>query len=309
MGIRGLYIYLALIACTLLAGCDKDVNEFTPSPVTDTTWVQQISNSSAVVSLADTLQLSPLTDSIELSEADTVFLDSIQCVVPPGGLAMASGSPYTGVAEVQCLLLDKPGDWVRAFMGTTFQGKLIKTGAALYVSITAQGVSLQPTQTVELSFLLQNPFQGQTVWSGAYTQHLLEWKTAVSSASLTSAQNIITLTTPTLGWFLYGALLDPGTGSLTVTLPTSFSNANTAVFCVLPDDRALAVLQGDAGTRTFVASGLPGGVNATIVSITFTGDVFYLASQTVTLASGSTEVRLTPAVQSLTYITSYLEQL
>lgn len=309
MRIKGLYICFAYAICALLTGCAKDINEFTPSPITDTAWVQQISPSDAVALLADTLRLSPVVDSIGLGGADTLFLDSLQCIVPFQGLETAPGLVYTGAAEVRCLLLDKPGDWLRASMGTTFQGKAVKTGAALYVSFTAHGAPLQPTGTVQISFLSPNPFPEDSVWTGAYAQYLLQWTAPVTGASLTTTQNIVTLTTPTLGWLLCGAPLAGTTGSLTVTLPNSFSNANTAVFCVLPDDRALVPLRGDAGTRTFVTSGLPGGAGATIVSLTFTGDAFYLGTQPVTLAAGPTMVNLAPALQSLPYITSYLEQL
>ena len=309
MRIKGLYICFVLGICTLLTGCAKDINEFTPSPITDTAWVQQISPADAVALLADTLRLSPLVDSIALGGADTLFLDSLQCIVPFRGLETTYGSVYTGVAEVQCLLLDKPGNWLRAFMGTTFQGKTIQTDAALYISFTANGALLRPTGPIGISFFSTDPIPEDSVWAGAYTQYLLEWTAPVAGATVTATQNIVTLTTPTLGWLLCGAPLSGTTGSLTVTLPNSFSNANTAVFCVLPDDRALAPLQGDPGARTFVASGLPGGARATIISLTFTGDAFYLATQSVTLASGPNAVNLTPALHSLTYITSYLEQL
>jgi hypothetical protein len=239
-----------------------------------------------------------------------LFLDSIQCIIPFQGLETAQGAAYTGAAAVQCLLLDKPGDWIRAYMGTTFQGKVIKTDVALYVSFTAQGTPLRPSGTIQVSCALQQAtLQTDSVWTGDYTQYLLQWTSPVKGASANTTQNILTLTTPTLGWLFCGEPLDAATGTVTVTLPNSFSNANTAVFCVLPDERVVAPLRGDPDTRTFVASGLPGGVAATVISLTFTGDSFYLAAQNLTLVTGPVTVNLTPTLQSLAYITSYLEQL
>lgn len=311
MRIPRLYIGLLYIFCVVFSGCDKDVNAFIPTPISDTAWVQQIPASGAIGDLEDTLRLTPAVDSIQLSRTDTLSLDGMQCILPGSGWTTGSGTSYTAGAQVRGLLLNKPGDWIRQFLSTTVPGALAHTRAVVYLAVTAQGTTLETSGQVKVSFPVQDTFQGDSVWTGDYTKNLLQWTAVVPGASLVNGlQNTLTLTTPSLGWLLCGAPTSGGAaGSLTVALPNTFSNANTAVFCLFASDRALVYLQGDYASRTFIASGLPSGVAATLISLSFTGHTFYLGTQSVTLAPGPTTINLAPGLQSLAYITSYLEQL
>jgi hypothetical protein len=296
----------------MLFGCNKDVSRFTPTPFADTDWVQQILPSSAVSLLADSLSLPPFVDSVQLAGADTVSLVDMQCILPDSGWVTAYGTSYTGGAQVSALLLNRPGEWIRQFASTVYQGTLIQTGALLYLSVSADGALLRPSLPIRVSFPTTATFPEADIYTGGYDQTLLQWTSLVSGNSLTMAQDTVYLATTQTGWLLCGGPLAASTrapGTVVVTLPNGFSNANTAVFCLIPGSRALAYLRGDPNSRTFAASGLPAGTNATLFSLTLTGNTFYLGTRVITLSSGETTYNISPGLESLSDITSFLEHL
>lgn len=289
MHVRRLYIVWGLMGFT---GCAKDVTQFSPTPLSDTAWVQQVPANSAVARLRDTLQIPIPADTVLLSHTDTLALGALQCILPGTGWFDGQGLVYTGAATVRARLFAKPGEWIRQFAGTLIQGVPIGADALVYLDVSVNGSALSPIDTIW--------FQagGDSLWSGGYAQNTLQWNIPGGLPN--------TLHT---GWFLFGASVPGGAATLTVTMPSGFSNANTAVFCWMPDKRVLAVLQGDYNTRSFTASGLPVDDRSTVVCITSTGSGYYLAVQPVALTGGQISVTPGPGLQTLGYITSYLEQL
>ena len=271
-----------LLGLGCLQGCTKDVARFSPGPLSDTAWVQQVSAASAVARLRDTLQLPSSTNTVVLNQPDTLSF----CILPGSGWVTQQGTAYTGPAQVQMQLLDKPGEWIRVFAGTFVQGLPVSADAIAYLNVSAGGMALSATDLIRFTL-------GDSLWLGNYVQNALQWNAASTQT----------------GWLLFGTTLAAGGGQLTVTVPATFSNANTVVFCWLPDKRVLACLQGDFASRTFGMSGLPSSNQATIISLTMTGSGYYLGVQPAALTGGAVSVTLSPALQSLGYITSYLEQL
>lgn len=285
---RRLHIVSWLI---VLTGCTKDVAQFSPTPLSDTAWVQQVSASAAVAGLRDTLRYAIATDTVQLSQTDTLLLGSISCILPGSGWTTGQGSSYTGAAIVRARLFDKPGELIREFAGTLVQGSPVSVDAVVYLEVTVGGAALTPKDTIGFT-------TGDSLWSGDYEQNSLQWNTPGGPPGVLHT-----------GWFLFGSTAPGGVNTLTVTLPSGFSNANTAVFCWMPGKRVLSLLQGDYNTRSFATPGMPTDSQATIVSLTSTGAGYYLGAQTATISGGQVSVALTPGTQTLGYITSYLEQL
>jgi hypothetical protein len=294
----------------LLSGCAKDINQFTPAPVTDTAWVQQVSAGSALARLSDTLRLSPLTDTIQIPSFDTLSLGGMQLLLSGATWTGVNGASYTGAAQVHALLVVKRGDWIREFLSTTCGAQLIQAGAAIFLSVTSGGDTLMSEGSLTITIPLQSVVDIEGVWSGTYTPYFLQWTAPASGATVADSPTSWSLTTPATGWLLCGqAYTGDTTASAAVILPNSFSNDNSAVFCLLPAVNILVALKGDPASRTFTTQGLPAGTYATFFSLTYTGNAYYLGVKTVTLQSGTTTVTLSPTLQPLSSLVSYLEQL
>ncbi|TDX01038.1 hypothetical protein [Dinghuibacter silviterrae] len=297
------------ICSSILPGCSKDINEFTPSVVVDTAWVQQITSANAVAKLSDTLQLSPASQTVQLPSTDTLSIDGMTC--PLSGLTWTGTTAYTGAAQVQGLLVEKPGEWIRQFLSATYQGKPIQTGAALFLSVTGGGNTLEPNGYLTIFIPVQDSVDVDGIWSGGYTPPFLQWAAPVSGASVTDTATGLKLTTPATGWLLCGRPFSGDTSaSVTAILPNSFSNANSAVFCLLPAQHLLVGLKGQPSTRTFTVSGLPAGAAAILVSLSYAGNsTYYLGTASFNLGSGTSTEFMTPSLQTLSSLISYLEQL
>ena len=311
-----------LCTCLLmiLTGCTKDSSQFIASPLSDTAWVQQILPANAIAHLSDTLHINPVSDSVNLLMGDTATLSGIQYVFPAGGWETETGVAFQGTALLQDLLLQKPGDWIRNFVSTSYQGKPIQTSAVVYFNVSSGSETLKPTSQVLVTFPVSNPSQTDSLFSGSYTDNTLQWSGTIpgvyGSRGKTNVDGFVqyaqTFGTQQTGWLMSGMessdSLNNGS-KLVVVLPNQFSNANSAVFCLLKDLPAVVMLTGDYSTRTFIGSNLPVGATANIITLTFTGNSFYLGTQTLTLENGAVAVSVNPSLATLPSLIQYLQQL
>jgi hypothetical protein len=306
-------LLIGLGLCMLMEpGCTKDQNEFIPAPGTDTVWVTQVTPGDAVMHLADTLSSIPSTVSVDLSLSDSVTISGMRLNLP-AGWQTAAGAPFTGQATLQASLLQSPGGWIRNFIPTTYGGRLVRTNAVLNFSVQAGGVSLQPTGTVLVSIpTTGSMFEMDSLISGSYSGSLLQWTGMVDYSYFQQTSGEVSFAMRQTGWLMYGTPL-PDTvnanNQLVVSLPNQFTNANSAVFCWLSGYSSLVSLTGNYASKTFMANNLPAGSPVTIISITLTGGTFYLGTQNVTLTNGTLSVSISPNIQTLSSLTSYLEQL
>lgn len=289
-------------------GCTKDQNEFIQAPGTDTVWVTQVGTGDAIVRLADTLSVTPASVSVNLSQRDSVTVSGMQVVLSAGWQTTA-GASFSGQATLQASLLQSPGAWIQNFVATTYGGKLVQTAAVLNISVQTGGASLQPTGTVLVS--IPSPgsaLQEDSLFSGNGQQ----WTGILNYNYFEQTPTGIIFATPQTGWLMYGTLLSDTVNTnaqMVVTLPNEFTNANSAVFCLIKGYASVAALNGDFASKTFIGSNLPAGAAATIVTLTYTGGVIYMGTKDVTLASGTLAVSISPTIQTVSSLLSFLEQL
>jgi hypothetical protein len=262
--------------------------------------------------MADTLRSQPATDSVSLSQGDSVSISGMQIVVS-AGWQTAAGTPFTGRASLQATLLESPGAWIRNFAPTTYGGKLVHTDAILQFSLQSGNTSLQPTGTTLLSIPVSgSAIEMDSLFVGGYSGDLLQWTGTIPNSYFLQTPGQVSFTTPKTGWLMYGVPLSDTVNTnaqLVVTLPNEFTNANSAVFCLFKGYSALVSLTGDYASKTFTGSNLPAGSSATIISLTLTGGTFYLGVQDVTLTAGSLAISISPGIQTLSSLTASLEQL
>lgn len=318
--------FLTVLGLWMLAGtgCTKDQNEFIQSPGTDTVWVTQVGAGDVIVQLADTLSVTPSGVSVTLSQSDSVTIAGMQLVLP-SGWQTAAGASFSGPATLQASLLQTPGAWIRNFVSTTYGGKLVRTDAVLNISVQegapavlnisaqAGGAALQPTGTVLVSIPSQGSvLQEDSLFGGGYSGNTLQWTGILNYNYFEQTPSEVSFATPQIGWLMYGTLLSDTVNTnaqLVVTLPNEFTNANSAVFCLLNGYASVAALKGDVPSKTFIANDLPVGAAATIVTLTYTGGVIYLGTKNVTLTNGTLAVSISPNIQTLSSLLSFLEQL
>jgi hypothetical protein len=303
---------LGCAACIVMGtGCTKDQNVFIQAPGTDTVWVSQVGTGNAISHLADTLATQPSSDSIDLSQTSTLAIGGMR-VILPAAWQTAAGAVFTGRAALQAVLMQKTGDWIRNFIPTAYGGKLIRTDAILYISVREGNSTLQPAGTMRLSIPAKSGFEMDSLFSGGYSGNQLQWTGTETYSYFSESPDSVTFATAQTGWLMYGTPL-PDTvntnAQLIVTLPNQFTNANSAVFCLLKGYPALVSLKGDYSSKTFIGSSLPAGSNATIITLTYTGGTFYLGTKNITLATGAFAVAISPTIETLPSLTAYLEQL
>ena len=308
------------------AGCTKDQNEFIQAPGTDTVWVTQVGSGDAITQLSDTLSVAPSSVSVNLSQLDSVAIGGMQ-VVLSAGWQTAAGASFSGQATLQASLLQSPGAWIRNFVSTTYGGKLVSTAAVLNLSVqesasavlnvSAQtgAASLQPTGTVLISIPSSgSALEEDSLFSGnaGNAGNGLQWTGILNYNYFEETPTEVSFATPQTGWLMYGTLLSDTINTnarLVVTLPNEFTNANSAVFCLLKGYTSVAALKGDFASKTFIGSNLPSGAAVTIVTMTYTGGVIYLGTKDVTLANGTLTVSISPNIQTVSSLLSFLEQL
>jgi hypothetical protein len=101
---------------------------------------------------------------------------------------------------------------------------------------------------------------------------------------------------------------------ISTTLPSNYTNANTATFLVFRELRSVLSMHANASEKTFVSDKVPNGKLVTVVVMSKQGNDYFLGKESATTGVNATannvqKVNVTPVKTSLADIKLYLATL
>ncbi len=319
--------YLILIAGTLLfSSCQKNIDVFVPDGTTgpDTTWYATVSSSMPVAALQTSLLIEPTRDSIEISSANFTYLTTssgIQCDFPPLCCATAAGTLVTGRVQVELFVIKKKGDMVLMNKPTTSNGNLLVSAGEIFVRLLKNGqeVNLVPGARITIRYTdlpvntSMKLFYGEELANGQFN-----WTPNADTANVLGMNTqVYEITTKRLHWINVDALYDT-TGitrsTVSVKLPSNYTNANTTAFVVFKDMRSVVRMNPDLPEKRFITGKMPAGKAAYIVVLSKQGNDYFMAKESITTGvnvttNGNQPFSLTPVKTALADIKAWLATL
>ena len=328
---RKVYIGVVLMAgIFILNACNKDTDIFVPDPGQqtgpDSTWYSSITPSMPVNSLQQSLFLSPNLDSIEVSNGpDTInSAAGLQCIFPPYSCVDSNDLPVTGTVYIESYLLKNRGSFISMGLPTISNGNLLVSGGAFFIQLQQNNTALHLAANTRLSISYSDTAisQQMELFDGSFTNTTngqFNWAPDTSSSNRVFAYNGgYEITSNNLNWIncdhFYGDTTNNNKTSLSITLPSNLTNANTLAYIVFNNMRSVMPMNGDAASKEFTANKIPAGLNVTIITISQDGNFYYLGQQAVvtTLPVGGNaipSISITPARVSLNDIITFLNSL
>ena len=319
-------IFSLLLSLVLCSSCQKNLDEFIPDNQAgpDTTWLPVVTSTMPVFSLRNSLLMEVKKDSTELLTAPVTInaTSGIQCMIPVNSFLTAAGTPVTGRIHINTLLVRKRGEFIRMGIPTTSNGRLLVSGGAIFISARKENTNLQlgTNGRIYLHYadnplLLnlkvfnseQNPGPG---FNWILNQDSINNKVMVSN-------NAYDILSNRLQWIGAHSILDTNSlaqTSISVRLPSNYTNSNTIVYVSFDDFRSVTALNSNYSARLFTSGRIPVGKHVTVVVLSKQADDYYLGyQQTITAASAGTTghqlVNITPVKKSLDSIKQYLDNL
>ena len=321
-------VTLLLTACILfLNACKKDSDVFVPDPgqVTgpDTNWVNSITSSMPASIMKTNLLIDPYRDSFEVNANYATINTSLglQCIFPPNCCIDNLGVAVTGKVQVEIYVIKKKGDMVRMDKPTTSDGRLLVSGGEIFINLLKNGqpITLAPSAKVYLRYIDYPVSTQMKLFYGEIINiERFNWNINHDTTNLLAAFNQgYEISTKRLHWINCDYFYDTTTSNRTkvqTELPPNFTNANTYVYLVFNDMRAVMGMYGEPSVKKFISSTVPTGKAVTIVVLSKQGNDFYLGKQTVTTALSSgvsvnQNVSITPLKTARADILSFLANL
>jgi hypothetical protein len=319
--------FLVLMA-VLFTSCKKDTDIFIPDTTSgglDTNWVAAVTDLSPVSEIKRLIKKENLVDSIDATVGGTLTTsEGLTVVVLPQSLLLQNGQLATGKIYIETILVKQRGDMVRLDKPTTSSGRLLVSGGEIFIRIRKENeeLHLAPGKGIYIKYSDASPSSLMKLFYGDESvPDRFNW---LAADSLNGTSIGIT-TQPGLGYELFSNRLrwincdyfaDTTAGRIIVasSLPADYTNANTAVYLVFRDLKAVAGMYGDMNTKRFASSKVPIGKTAIVVSITKKGtNSYYLGHETITTGqtslNGVQTIPLKPQPTSLTDIKAYLNTL
>ena len=308
-----------------LTSCQRDLDEVVTNPVNPGNidyWYNNIPDTASSTLLRDELRPELELDSFQITPGTvTVFGNPIglQVTVAGGDLVSGISQSYQGIVSLRSKLVKKKGDMIRWGLSSSSNNELLVSGMLFYTSFEGTGgpLTIAPNKSIIGSSpdtpVLQSmkTYHGQTFINGNNS-----WLPGVDTSLnfVQSANNYYRVFTNNQGWNMAGMVYNNATTpstNLSLALPANFTNANTIAYISFNDMRSVLPLTGNAITRKFTASAVPGNLPITVTVMSKIGNNYYLAQSLVTTdAQNNTQtITLTPAASSLQEINSFLDTL
>lgn len=322
-------VIISLIFLTsLLSACQKDLDTFVPDPGQivgpDTTWYSNVPAGMPVNALRTSLLLPLHNDSLQLTNGaayTTITTGSgIRCTFPANCLVASNNVVASQNIQLENLLVKKKGDMIRMEVPTTsYQQVIVSEGAILLRARKdttelrlAQGTRLTINYPVPLPVVPANLFFNETFSGNGFN-----WTENTDSVfnSLTSNSEGYTITSNKLNWMCMANVYNTAADvtRLTTGLPNHYTNANTIVYLVFNNIKAVVKLKPDVDTHQFKSIPVPADQSVTMVVLSKQGDDYYLGHKEFTTATTSgqniTNIVVTPARTTFDNVRQYLDAL
>jgi len=304
------------IACGI-SGCEKSYEQFVPVIISgDTTWAAADGNFSAINNLHKTLAFQPQTDSFILEKDALInFANDTKITIPAYSIALPNGTAATGKAQIQFLLIQKRGDMIRHRMPTTSNGYLLESGGEMFIQVKKNDSNLiVKDKLVQIAYKddfpnnSMKPFVGVPPVNPAVTN--FNWIPSNDSIFIRTSNNGYVLATNKLQWINCDYFRDTADAKTRVvlSLPATFTNANTSAFIVYKNIRSVMQFETDARDRIWKKERVPLNKAVIYVTVSQKGDDYFLAT-TETTTSLNQNIHLTPVQKTLPEIEAFLDGL
>ena len=315
---------LLTITAIIFSSCKKDTDIFIPTTSTglDTNWIATVTDLSPVSEVKRLLRRDNFLDSVDATAGGTFQTsEGLTVIVLPQSLVLANGQLASGKIHIETMVIKQRGDMVRLDKPTTSFGRLLISGGEIFIRIRKENeeLHLAPGKTIYIKYNDSSPSSLMKLFYGDESDpQKFNWLPATSGN--TGAIGVTSLgyemVCNQLRWINCDYFADSSGSRINVTasLPADYTNANTSVYLVFKDIRAVAGMYGDATSKRFSSAKVPSGKVAVVVSITKKGtNGYYLGHETITIGqtslNGVQSVPLKPQPTSLSDIKVYLSTL
>ena len=321
-------LFHLVITILLFTSCQKDTDLFIPDTTSvglDTNWVAAVTDLSPVSDVKRLLKKDNLLDSLDATAGGTFQTsEGLTVIVLPGSLQLSNGQLATGRIHVETIVVRNRGDMVRLDKPTTSFGRVLISGGEIFVRIRKENeeLHLAPGKGIYIKYTDPSPIRLMKLFYGDESNaERFNW---IPVANQTSGGSVDTLSNPSgyalfstqLRWINCDYFADTSGARVNVTasLPADYTNANTSVYLVFKDIKAVVGMYGDITTKKFSSPKVPSGKSAIVISITKKGtNSYYLGHETITTGqtnlNGTHVVPLKPQPTSLSDIKAYLATL
>lgn len=319
-------ITLLLIAGAIFfSSCQKNIDVFiAQSAGPDTTWYGAVNSSMPVAALQTSLLIAPVKDSIEINNTAMAYLTTsagLQCGFPPLSCVTTAGQVVTGKVQVELFVIKKKGDMVLMNKPTTSNGSMLVSAGEIFIRLKKDGqdITLAPGAkiTVRYSDLPVNNamklFFGEETLIGNFN-----WlpNTDTINNFVAYGQQTYEITTNHLRWINLDYFYDTAgitRSTVSVRLPSNYTNANTTAFLVFKDIRSVLRMNADVPEKRFITGKVPAGKGAYVVVISQQGNDYFMSKELISTGlnttNGNQGISLTPIKTSLADIKALLATL
>lgn len=321
-------LFHLVITALLFTSCRKDTDLFIPNTTSvglDTNWVVAVTDLSPVSDVKKLLRKDNFLDSVDATAGGTFQTsEGLTVIVLPGSLQLSNGVLATGKIYIETLLIKQRGDMIKFDKPTTSNGRLLISGGEIFVRIRKENeeLHLAPGKGIYIKYTDPAPTRLMKLFYGDESNpERFNW---LQNANQTSSGSVDTLSNPSgyalfstqLRWINCDYFADTSGARVNVTasLPADYTNANTSVYLVFKELKAVVGMYGDANSKKFSSPKVPSGKTAIVISITKKGtNSYYLGHEIITTGqtglNGIQTVPLKPQPTSLSDIKSYLATL
>lgn len=313
-----------VITAMLFTSCQKDTDIFIPTTSVglDTNWVAAVTDLSPVSEMKRLIKKESITDSLDATTGGTLITsDGLTVIILPSSLQLSNGAPATGKIYIETMLVKQRGDMVQMDKPTTSNGRVLVSGGEIFIRIRKENEELHliSGKGIYIKYPDSSPSSLMKLFYGDESDpQRFNWiqSTSGTQATIGVTSQGYELFSNQLRWINCDYFADTTGGRITVaaSLPADYTNANTSVYLVFKDIKAVAGMYGDATSKRFSSSKVPSGKAAIVVSITKKGtNSYYLGHETITTGqtnlNGVQTVPLKPQPTSLSDIKAYLSTL
>jgi hypothetical protein len=318
-------ILLFIAGAVFLSSCQKNIDVFiAQSTGPDTTWYNAVNSSMPVAALQTSLLIAPVKDSIEINNSTMAYLTTssgLQCGFPPLSCVTTAGQVVTGKVQVELFVIKKKGDMVLMNKPTTSNGQMLVSAGELFIRLKKDGqdITLAPGAKITLRYSdlpvnnAMKLFFGEETLNGNF--NWLPNNDTINNF-VSYGQQTYEITTNHLRWINLDYFYDT-TGitrsTVSVRLPSNYTNANTTAFLVFKDIRSVLRMNADVPEKRFITGKVPGGKGAYVVVISRQGNDYFMSKEIITTGlnttNGNQGISLTPTKTSLADIKAWLATL
>ena len=318
-------LFHLVLLTVLFTSCHKDTDIFIPDTISiglDTNWVAAVTDQAPVSDVKRLLSKEKFLDSLDATGGGTFQTsEGLTIIVLPQSLVLSNGQTATGKIYVETILVKQRGDMVRLDKPTTSFGRVLISGGEIFIRIRKENeeLHLAAGKGIYIKYYDTSPSSLMKLFYGDESDpQRFNWipSTSTTQTAIGITSQGYELFSSQLRWINCDYFADTTGGRVNVTasLPADYTNANTSVYLVFKDLKAVAGMYGDINTKKFSSSKVPSGKTAIVVTITKKGtNSYYLGHETITTGqtslNGVQTVPLKPQPTSLSDIKAYLSTL